>query len=162
MEIVLPDFEKNKELKLNAIAIENIRQAMWWARFMAIVGFFVTGILTVIALGCLIGGAAWGAALNSLFAPGYGYGYDYMGGPFLLVGIAYLIIAVISFFQAYFLFTAADKVRRALLVGDETLLAQGMMNLKRYFQLVGILTLIGVACLFFALLIVIITVIALA
>lgn len=163
MEIVLPDFEKDKELKLNAIAIENIRQAMWWARFMAIVGFFVTGILTVIALGCLIGGAAWGHAMSSLFMQGYGsYGYDYMGAPFVFVGIAYLVIAVISFFQAYFLFTAAEKVRRALPIGDETLLAQGMMNMKRYFQLVGILTLVGVACMFFALLIVIITVIALA
>ena len=67
MEIVRPEFETNKELKLNVIAAENVRQAMWWARFMAIVGFFVTGLLAVFALGCMIGGASWGYAMNSLF-----------------------------------------------------------------------------------------------
>ncbi len=161
MEIVLPDFENNKELKLNAAATENIRQAMWWARFMAIVGFFVTGLLMVIALGCMVGGASWSYAMNSLFMQGYG-AYDYMGAPFVIMGVAYLIIAVITFFQAYFLFMAGDKVRRALAAGDDTLLAQGMMNLKRYFRLIGILTLIGVVCMFFALLVVVVTVIALA
>ena len=70
MEIVRPEFETNKELKLNVIAAENVRQAMWWARFMAIVGFFVTGLLAVFALGCMIGGASWGYAMNSLFLQG--------------------------------------------------------------------------------------------
>lgn len=163
MEIVRPEFETNKELKLNVIAAENVRQAMWWARFMAIVGFFVTGLLAVFALGCMIGGASWGYAMNSLLLQGAGsYGYDYMGAPFVILGVVYLIIAVISFFQAYFLYVAADKVRRALTVSDESLLAQGMLNLKRYFQLVGILTLIGVACMFLGVLIAIVTFIALA
>ena len=98
MEIVRPEFETNKELKLNVIAAENVRQAMWWARFMAIVGFFVTGLLAVFALGCMIGGASWGYAMNSLFLQGAGsYGYDYMGAPFVILGVVYLIIAVISF-----------------------------------------------------------------
>lgn len=132
MEDNLPKFENREQLVISGETAANMRTAMSWAKFMAIVCFVMTGMIFVAAVILL----AMGGAMQ--------YYYPALGGSALL-GICYLVIAVIYFFLSYFMYMFAVKTKRAIDNGCMQDLSAGTMNMKYYFKMTGIVTIVTIA-----------------
>lgn len=132
MEDNLPKFENREQLVISGETAANMRTAMSWAKFMAIVCFVMTGMIFVAAVILL----AMGGAMQ--------YYYPALGGGALL-GICYLVIAVIYFFLSYFMYMFAVKTKRAIDNGCMQDLSAGTMNMKYYFKMTGIVTIVTIA-----------------
>lgn len=132
MEDNLPKFENREQLVISGETAANMRAAMSWAKFMAIVCFVMTGMIFVAAIILLV----MGGSLQ--------YYYPALGGGALL-GICYLIVAVIYFFLSYFMYMFAVKTKRAIDNGCMQDLSAGAMNMKYYFKMTGIVTIVTIA-----------------
>ncbi len=133
MEDNLPKFENREQLVISGETAANMRAAMSWAKFMAIVCFVMTGMIFVAAIILLV----MGGSLQ--------YYYPALGGGGALVGICYLIVAVIYFFLSYFMYMFAVKTKRAIDNGCMQDLSAGAMNMKYYFKMTGIVTIVTIA-----------------
>lgn len=141
MEENLPEFENREELILADKAALNMRSAMVWAKFLAILGFVMTGMLFILSVLLLLNPAMFMSqdpdilSLTSL---------EYAMPGRRIMGISYLIMSVVMFFLYYFLFMGSVKIKRSIDFGNRQALLQGTGNLKYYFQMQGILAIIGI------------------
>jgi hypothetical protein len=118
-----PDLKITPELMMYLSSIAT------WAKFLAIVGFVVVGLLVVIAI-CV---GAFMSSMNDL--------YGAMSGVSLT--IIYLIIAVIYFFPVMFGYKFAIYLRNAIRSKDTPKLTESFKNLSYYCLYIGVLTIIG-------------------
>ena len=119
------------ELNLNEESKSYLLEIAKWAKFLAISGFIIIGLLV----------------LGGLFAwanePSYRTSYN---RPTLFIGttlaIVYFIIAAIYFFPIYYLYVAARDIKNGLLAEDEFVLTQGLSSFKSHYKYIGILMII--------------------
>lgn len=110
-----------------------LMQTTSWARFLAIVGFVMTGLMVIFAL-------AAPAIFSSIMSSSEGLAMpSAFGGTIVAV---YLILAIIMFFPYLFLFKFANRTKSALQTRDAEGLTSGLGNLKATFQYVGIVTIV--------------------
>jgi amino acid transporter len=116
-----------------------LRDAAKWARILAIIGFIAVGILVLFAF-------LFSVIFRSMteFQGGdSGMGIPDMGNTFSgLFTFFYLVLAAIYFFPVYFLYQFSDKTLAALRSDDEISFEKAMRQLRRHYQLLGIITLI--------------------
>ncbi len=103
-----------------------------WAKFLAVVGFIISGFIAIMAF--FIG------TLMSTFSA-MGGGMPVMGSSVFLT-VFYLVLAVLYFIPCLFLYRFARRTRQALEAAERDQLLSGFDHLNRFFKFVGILTLI--------------------
>lgn len=120
------------ELKLTGASIENLRMTARWANFISIVGFVFIGLM-------LLGAFAIMGMSNS-------YSRILMGNidP-MTIGIIYLIMAVIYFFPVFYLFQFASKMKQSIEQKNSLTMDEATSFLRRHYQFIGILTIIGIS-----------------
>ncbi|MES1226036.1 MAG: hypothetical protein ABUT20_61745 [Bacteroidota bacterium] len=136
--------EENQNASLFGLGIDpaakaHLSEAARWARFLAIVGFVIIGLLVVMAL---FAGAIFGTYFNAMSPQGGGAMAAGMGVGFTLY---MLICAAIGFFPFLFLYRFSAKAKAALASGDQGSLNSSLQNLKVYFRYLGIITIIVLA-----------------
>ncbi len=114
-----------------------------WAKFLAIVGFIICGIL-------VLSGVYSSIKLSSMNSALEGTGYDtrFSNNYRMLSGmimIVYVVIAFFYFFPCLFLFRFASQMRTALAAEDQATLTSSFRNLKALFKFTGIMTIIVIA-----------------
>lgn len=119
-------------LNVDAAASEHLAEAAKWARFLAIAGFVMIGLIVIIML-------AAGAFFGSMM-PGMGAGMT--SGIFLIYAV---IIGAVWFFPALFTYRFATHMRRALAGNDQQALTVAFQNLKITFRYIGIIAIIFIA-----------------
>lgn len=111
-----------------------------WARFLAIVGFIVCGLV-------VIAGIVMAAAFNSVDNP-YDDGSAFMA-PSAGIGVAaiimYILVALIYFFPTLYLYRFGVRMRNALASSDQNTFNDSLSNLKASFRFVGILVIIMIS-----------------
>lgn len=126
-------------LELKAESLRHLREASKWARFIAIVGFVMVGLMV---LGALVVAFTFSNFENEFFPAA-------LGG----VGIAllYLVIAAIYFFPILYLFRFAQASTRSVKNSNSSDLVEAMRNLKSHYLYIGVLLIvfIGIYALFF-------------
>lgn len=130
MEENLPEFENREELVIKDDAATDLRKAMSWAKFLSIIMFIAAGMMFFFSIACFA------------FDLGTWFGSDLMPGAGGLVGFIYLVITAVYFFLAYFMYQFSVKIKKALAEGNNAALGSGIRNMKYYFQLTGILTIV--------------------
>ena len=123
MEENLPKFENREELVVNSDMAIDLRKAMSWAKFLSIMMFIGTGMMFLLSI-------VW---FDNDMEPG-------AGG---ILGGVYLAVTVIYFFLSYFMYMFSVKIKRAIADGDKAAFGSGIRNMKYYFQLGGILTIVA-------------------
>lgn len=120
------------DLTIDAMGAQQTRGFAGWAKFLAIIGFIVCGLIVIAALfaGTFI------ASMSSYNAMGD------TGGLGAVVTVIYLIFAAVYFIPTLFLFQASTKLKNALDSTDQNLLNEGFTKLKASFRFWGILTII--------------------
>ncbi len=118
----------SNELRIDEACQMHLKETAKWAKFLAIVGFVITGIIVLVAL---FAGAIL-AEMPGSEAAGVGAG---------LVTFIYIIIAIIYFFLSLYLYRFAVSMQSALNTSNQEELAKSFMNLKLMNRLIGIIVL---------------------
>ncbi len=121
----------SESLKLNSINRSYLRSASGWGTFLAIIAFIFVGFMVIMAL-------AMGTLLTAL---GGAFTEDLPFAP-VLFSVFYLIIALVYFFPAWFLFRFSSKMKSALQGHSQVDLDSSFSNLRSLFRFMGILTLV--------------------
>jgi len=124
------------ELHLDQQAVNYLSEAARWSRLLSIVGFIYCGLMAVCGL-------FLGSMMTRMMMSSIGGNDAVMSG----VGTAFvsffiILMALILFFPAYYLFNFSTKVRRALHNNDQAVLTDSLKNLKSFFKFCGILVII--------------------
>jgi hypothetical protein len=128
------------ELQVDHQATAYLGDAARWAKFLAIVGFILCGIILLVAI-----------FAGSFFAGTFGRlggesgvngmaGVGAAGGAFIT--IVYIIIAALYFFPCLYLYNFASKMQTALRSNDQEQLNNSFRNLKACYRFLGILMII--------------------
>ena len=118
---------QSNQLTISPLASGYLNETSKWAKFLAIVGFCMVGLI-------VIGALFAGTLLSSLGAglPGSGF----------MITVIYLAIAVVYFFPIYYLFRFASRIRPALTTKSPQELESAFENLKSHYKYIGILMII--------------------
>lgn len=150
--------DQNQETTLFGFGIDptsraHLAEAAKWAKFLAIVGFVVCGLIVII-------GIFFGSFLSMMSGV---YGDEYRGSSAVTSGIGafmavvYIGMAILFFFPYLFLFRFANGMKSALNTNDQLTLNSSFQNLKIMFRYVGILTIVLLSFYALAILMVIVT-----
>lgn len=124
-------------LSIDQSAKTHLAEAARWARFLAIVGFIMCGLIALFGL--------FAGSFFSKFASSFGGGEVASNGWFGFLFFIYAIFAVIYFFPCLFLYRFATKMKAAMAANDQESLNGSFQNLKIMFRYVGIMTIIILA-----------------
>src|SRR5687767_3597976 len=134
--------DQNQEPTLFGFGIDqSSRSHLWeaakWAKFLAIIGFIMCGIIALI-------GIFAGSFLSSMSSryDDYGDSASVFAGMRVFMILLYVGIAVIYFFPCLFLLRFANHMKNALSTDDQVTLNSSFQNLKITFRYVGIVTII--------------------
>jgi len=134
--------EQNPDTSLFGFGIDqssraHLSEAAKWARFLAIVGFVMCGliVLAAIFLGSFLATMTSSEGYRSSAA-------GLTGGMGAFIAIFYSGIAILFFFPYLFLFRFATRMKAALNTNDQLTLNTSFQNLKIMFRYVGILTIV--------------------
>lgn len=125
-------------LGIDPIAKNHLSEAARWAKFLAIIGFIICGLI-------IVAGIFAGSILSSLRSSQYGmYENDtnLTGAMTTVMAVMYILIALLYFFPCLFLYRFATKMKTALLGNDQDVLNSSFQNLKITFRYVGIVMII--------------------
>ena len=134
--------EQNQETSLFGFGIDqssrtHLSEAAKWAKFLAIVGFVMCGLIVVIAI------FAGSFLATMMTSEGYRSATTGLtGGMGAFIAIFYIGIAILFFFPYLSLFRFATRMKTALNTNDQLTLNTSFQNLKIMFRYVGILTIV--------------------
>ncbi|MBX2954461.1 MAG: hypothetical protein KF870_18320 [Leadbetterella sp.] len=128
----LSDFENT--LHVSNEGQQYLKETAKWAKFLAIVGFVMTGFVVLAALfaGTLFSTLAQSSPELAFF-------------PSAGITVIYLLLAALYFFPCLYLYQSAQKLNAALQSGSNEDLTAGFEKLKNFFRFVGIMTLVVIA-----------------
>ena len=121
-------------LGLTPEAVDHLAVIRKWTMFLSILGFIMSGFLILMGLGM-------GFLMN--LAPEA----NRLGGVAgALIGLLYIVIAIVYFFPFLFLFRFSKMAKQCLLSSSSPGLAIAFKNLRSHYIFMGILAIIGLAC----------------
>lgn len=109
-----------------------------WARFLSILGFIGLGLMVMGSLGMMLAGTMGGRSMRRAFR-GSGFGAE--AGPIIL-GLAYLIVAVLYFFPIYYLNAFSNRMLAAVTGRNEIDMNSAFGMLRAHYRFVGIITIV--------------------
>jgi len=148
-EINFPS-DQPTDLVLTTDAKYFLHTAARWANFLAILGFIVTGLIALGALFWLAFGSTIATTMSQMPQNQVGAGMPSLysglvGAMGSAVGIIYLLIAAFYFFYSFYLYRFATSSKRAVLFNSVTDITKGFENLKSFFKLWGIITIVAIS-----------------
>ncbi len=140
--------DNNQNLYLSESAKAYLKETAGWAKFLAIVGFVMLGLM-------VIAGFSMGALFSTMSELSNQPEVSMPSNVGSVLGGVYVIIALIYFFPLYFLFKFSTKVKQAIDTNNEQVLTESFNFLKRHYKYVGIMMIIvlGIYVLMFLLMI---------
>jgi hypothetical protein len=121
----------NTSLEISENSKEFLMESAKWARFLAIVSFVGLGIIVLVGvlfLFSIIPMTSSNSEAAQFMPP--------------IVGVLYLLMAVLYFFPTMYLYRFATSIQKALSESESNSLELGFENLKSLFRFIGILTII--------------------
>lgn len=139
--------EENQNTSLFGLGIDpaakaHLSEAARWARFLAIIGFVLVGLIVIFGI---FAGSIFGLMSSRMSSSESPFGSSGMAGMGGMFAVIYIIIALIQFFPCLFLYRFATKMKTALAANDQEVLNTSFQNLKILFRYMGIITIIVLA-----------------
>lgn len=138
-EEIKPEFQAEEEVDALWIS-EDVRSYIYdmakWTKFLSVVGFVFTALITLSAFGTA-------AFLNSVAAVSPSNPLVQIGATTLTV--IYLLIALLQFYPSFLLFKFSTAAMQAVLYADQPSLGIAMGKLKSFFKFWGIFTIVFIA-----------------
>lgn len=119
--------ENRNELILEAQAEVYLREIRKWAKFLAIVGFIIMGLMAIMSIGMF--------AFSNVMG-------DAMPFPMAGAGVFYLLFIALYCVPIYYLLQFSNKAKYALESRNTQTLTEAMLNLKSHYKFMGIFTIV--------------------
>ena len=124
------------DLHLDQQSVNYLSETARWSRLLSIIGFIYCGLMAIVGL-------FFGSMMSRMMMPGMGGTDTALAG----VGTAFLsffiiLMSLIFFFPAYYLYSFSSKMRRALRNNDQAVLTDSLKNLKSFFKFYGIIVIV--------------------
>lgn len=141
------EIEKSYVLSVNENAARYLYKSAQWSKFFAVLGFISAGFLilatiALIGMGSLLPMMRQSMPMNQ---PGVGPMAFLSTSVFALIGVFYLLMAVVNIIVALKLYRFADKAITALKTNDDEILELSFKNMNSFLQILGIVTIIVIA-----------------
>src|SRR5215204_606661 len=125
--------EQDQNTSLFGLGIDNISkshlsEAARWAKFLAIAGFIMIGLMVIYGIAISIIFSSMMSDMSQYDSPYRRNGFSNTLG--IGMAIFYIVCAVLAFFPYYFLLRFANKMKAALYSNDQAILNDSFMNLK--------------------------------
>lgn len=120
--------EADNTLQLSDQTINHLDETRKWTTFLSILGFVFLGLLIIFGL---FFGRIFSRFGNMQMIPFAG-----------LIGIIYIIMAIIYFFPIYYLYMFSSYAKKACETRNPTDMEKAMQNLKSHFKFIGILIIV--------------------
>ena len=127
---------ESDEIILTANSLKYLDETAKWAKFLAIVGFVILGIMSI---GAIFIGIYMNALLPSEFAA---MPEEVTASLTKSVLLFYFMMIIVYFLPTLYLYRFATQTRMSIAMFNSTGLAEGLKNLSRTFKFIGILTII--------------------
>ncbi len=115
-------------LEVDATASAHFTEMAKWAKFLAVVGFIMCGLIAIFGL--------FFSAFMSFFSTRYSdMNFAGLGG---VMAVIYIIVAIVLFVPNFFLFKFATKMKIALQSSDQLSLNESLDQHRRYYKFLGI------------------------
>jgi hypothetical protein len=115
------------QLTVSPMASGYLNETGKWAKFLAIVGFCMIGLLVI---GAIFAGSMFSAMGADMPVPGF------------FITFMYLLLALFYFFPIYYLFKFAKHIRLAIVSKSTSDLESALENLKSHYKFIGILMIV--------------------
>ncbi|MFZ4725617.1 MAG: hypothetical protein ACOYMD_09235 [Paludibacter sp.] len=132
-EITNSDNELESKLYITLQSSDYLKTTAKWANFLAILGF--VGIAFMVLAGVLM--MIFSPIMNSSSAFGSSFAF-----PIVLMGVLYILIAVLYYFPTYYLYNFANKTKLAIITNNQEMMNDSFNNLKKVFKFIGIMTIV--------------------
>lgn len=123
-----------EQLTLTKASKNFLRETARWAKFLAIIGFILIGLMLVFAMF-----ATTIFDMAAKMQPGVP---EYLG---LTMTIVYLVLAIIYFFPVYYLLQFSLKMKKALTSKNDETLAKAFEMIKSHYKFLGVFTIITIS-----------------
>ena len=138
--IVENESDLNREIEPTAVTLdlfarEQLSEAARWAKFLAIIGFVVCGLIGLLGIWLL---------LFSSLAKSYNYQGSMAFKRGTLIWVLYFFISVLYFFRCLFLYRFAIKMKSGLHFRNQEEVNASFNNLKKLYRYNAILTIGGI------------------
>jgi hypothetical protein len=121
-----------ENLSLTKNATTFLLEAAKWGHFLAVLGFFMVGLLVLIGL---FSGTILSLIPQTTALP--------VGG--VVLGIIYTVLAALYFFPSLFLFKFSTKIKGAIKSFSDQELEGALENLKSQYKFIGIMAIITIS-----------------
>jgi hypothetical protein len=150
--------DQNQETSLFGFGIDtasraHLAEAAKWAKFLAIVGFVVCGLIVIIG----IFAGSFLSMMSGVYSDQYRGSTALTSGMGAFMAVFYAGMAILFFFPYLFLYRFANHMKTALNTNDQHTLNNSFQNLKIMFRYVGILTIVLLSFYTLAILMVMVT-----
>lgn len=116
-----------------------------WAKMVSIVGFFICGVLLIVAFALVFMGGAMTDQMKS------------MGQPTTVInsttGVVYAIIAVIYYFLAKYIYDFAVYMQQAVEHNDQESIEYSFDRLRAFFKFISVVAIVAIGFYVFALIV---------
>jgi hypothetical protein len=119
-----------EQLTLSNAAKGFLRETAKWGKFLSILGFIVLGLMLI---GSFFIGAFYNATPAAETMP-----FDFG----IVVTFIYILAALIYIFPIYYLYQFSAKMREALALKDDVVLATAFEMLKSHYKFIGVFSII--------------------
>ncbi|WP_158995719.1 DUF5362 family protein [Mucilaginibacter sp. L196] len=116
-----------------------------WANFFSILGYISTGFIILIVLFVGVIFSTITAAQEQFAGPQAGMVSSMMSASLTVMRFIFIAFAVYSFFVAFYLGKFAARIKKATALNDTLTATNAFENLKSYFKLIGITTIVLLA-----------------
>jgi len=124
-------------IALSPDALAFLRESGKWASFLSVLGFIVCGLFLIIAI-----------FISTIFtymsrlSPGSNSIPQSLGS---FISVIYILIDVLYFFFPFYLYRFADRIKKGIVFNDSRSISEGLSNLKSFFKLAGIVTIVVIS-----------------
>lgn len=129
----MEDLDNYSQMGGSLVITNEIRDYLYetskWGKFLAILGYIGLGLLILIAIGMMLGGAMISQFSQTKFPVGI------MGG-------VYIVMAIVYYFPVSFLHKFSNRIRQGLDLNNMTDITYGFKNLKSLYKFTGIATIV--------------------
>ena len=137
--------QKNDGLEFSASIKNHLTDIAKWAKFVAKVGFFICGILLIVALALVFLGGQITEQMKAL------------GQPTNVInsatGLVYAILAAFYYFLAKYIYDFATYMEQAIEHNDQESIDYSFDRLRAFFKFIGVAAIVAIGFYIFALLV---------
>jgi hypothetical protein len=125
------DSEYGENIVINEDSKTYLLESAKWFRFLGIVGFVMVGLIVLIGI--------FASISLSMISPEM----DALGIPSFVVGLYYIVIAIIYFFPCLYMVRFARNMNTGLVNSSQEYVTEGFRTLKVLYRFWGIVTIIA-------------------